>query len=72
MSAEKINNVEINTLSSLQNHQKGEVVSSSGRVDINILLNRARKVKEKEYRNNLIFIGLSLSLIFIVGIILSF
>ena len=72
MSAEKINNVEINTLSSLQNHQKGEVVSSSGRVDINILLNRARKVKEKENLTNVIFVGLTTVLIFIVGIILSF
>ena len=49
-----------------------EKVSLSGRVDINILLNRARKVKEKETLKNLVFIGLSLSLIFVVGIILSF
>ena len=52
--------------------EKSEEVSSSGRVDINILLNRARKVKEKETITNLVFIGLTLSLIFVVGIILSF
>ena len=52
--------------------EKSEEVSSSGRVDINILLNRARKIKEKETITNLVFIGLTLSLIFVVGIILSF
>ena len=46
--------------------------SLSGKVDINILLNRARKVKEKEARTNLIFFGLTVSLIFVVGFILSF
>ena len=52
--------------------EKSEEVSSSGRVDINTLLNRARKIKEKETITNLVFIGLTLSLIFVVGIILSF
>ena len=52
--------------------EKSEEVSSSGRVDINILLNRARKVKEKETRDNLVFGGLIVSLIFVVGLILSF
>ena len=71
MSAEKnLDNV-MNNLPPLQTSQKsGEVIS--GRVDINILLNRARKVKEKETITNLVFIGLTLSLIFIIGIILSF
>ena len=72
MSAEKIINTRTNDLPSLTNHKKGVEVSSSGRVDINILLNRARKVKEKEALKNLVFTGLTLSLIFIVGIILSF
>ena len=49
-----------------------EKVSSSGRVDINVLLNRARKVQEKETLTNFFFIGLALSLILVVGIILSF
>ena len=72
MSAEKIISQELNNLPPLATPKKSEEVSSSGRVDINILLNRARKVKEKENRINLVFLGLTLSLIFIVGIILSF
>ena len=72
MSTEKIISKEIDDLSSLTTLQKNEEVSSSGRVDINILLNRARKVREKETRTNLVFVGLTFSLIFIVGLILSF
>ena len=72
MSAEKISSTEVNDLPSLATPEKSEEVSSSGRVDINILLNRARKVKEKETLTNLIFVGLTLSLIFVVGLILSF
>ena len=72
MSAEKIINTRVDNLSSLATPKKSEKVSSSGRVDINILLNRARKVKEKETLTNLVFIGLTLSLIFVVGLILSF
>ena len=72
MSAEKIIKREINDLPPLETPEKSEKVSSSGRVDINILLNRARKEKEKEIRTNLIFAGLTLSIIFIVGLILSF
>jgi hypothetical protein len=72
MSAEKIINTQVDTLPSLTTPEKSEEVSSSGRVDINILLNRARKVKEKETLTNLVFVGLTLSLIFVVGLILSF
>ena len=72
MSAEKINSIEISDLPPLATPEKNEEVSSSGRVDINILLNRARKVKEKETRKNLVFLGLTVSLIFVVGLILSF
>ena len=72
MSAEKINSIEVNDLPPLATPEKSEEVSSSGRVDINILLNRARKVKEKETLTNLVFLGLTLSLIFVVGLILSF
>ena len=72
MSAEKINSTEVNDLPPLTTPEKSEEVSSSGRVDINILLNRARKVKEKENLTNLVFVGLTLTLIFIVGLILSF
>ena len=72
MTAEKKFNSEISDLPSFVTPKKIEEVSSSGRVDINILLNRARKVKEKETITNLVFIGLTLSLIFVVGLILSF
>ena len=72
MSAEKIINTQVNNLPSLATSEKNEEVSSSGRVDINILLNRARKAKEKETLTNLVFVGLTLSLIFVVGLILSF
>jgi len=71
MSAEKITSIKINNLPSLATPVKSEKVIS-GRVDINVLLNRARKVKNKENLTNLVFLGLTLSLIFIVGIILSF
>jgi hypothetical protein len=72
MSAEKIINTRVDNLPSLVTPEKSEEVSSSGRVDINILLNRARKVEKKETLTNLVFLGLTLSLIFVVGLILSF
>ena len=72
MSAEKKFSYRISDLPPLITPEKSEEVSSSGRVDINILLNRARKVKEKETTINIVFIELTLSLIFVVGIILSF
>ena len=71
MSTEKIS-TEINNLPPLTTPVKSEEASPSGRVDINILLNRARKVKEKENKINLVFGGLIVSLIFVVGLILSF
>ena len=71
MSAEKNLDIEINNLPPLKTFQKKEQVIS-GRVDINILLDRARKVKDKENFTKLIFTGLTLCLIFIVGMILSF
>jgi hypothetical protein len=72
MSAEKKFNSGIGDLPPFVTPKKNEEVSLLGRVDINILLNRARKVKEKETLKNLVFIGLTLSLIFVVGVILSF
>jgi len=72
MSAEKKFSSVVSYPPSFVTPEKSEKVSSSGRVDINILLNRARKVKEKEYLTNLILVGLALSLIFILGMILSF
>ena len=72
MSSEKVISTEYNDLSNLKTPNNNEEVSLSRRVDINILLNRARKEKEKENLTNLVFVGLTLSLIFVVGIILSF
>ncbi|MDA9042073.1 hypothetical protein N9H38_00470 [Candidatus Pelagibacter sp.] len=72
MSAEKKFSSEISDLPPFVTPKKIEEVLSSGRVDINILLNRARKEKEKETRTNLVFAGLIVSLMFIVGLILSF
>ena len=72
MSSEKIITTDVDDLTSLTTTQKSQEVSPSGRVDINILLNRARKEKEKETRTNLVFFGLTVSLIFIAGLILSF
>ena len=71
MSSEKVIFTEVNDLPPLGTPNNSGEVSSLGRVDINVLLNRARKVKEKEARTNLVFAGLIVSLIFIVGLILS-
>ena len=57
------------------NHLKASVknnIPNPKRVDINQLLNRVRKEQEKQRRINLVFIGLTLLLIFISGLILSF
>jgi len=70
VSAEKISSTELNDLPPLATPEKSEEVSSSGRVDINILLNRARK--EKENLTNLVFVGLTSCLIIVAGIIFSF
>ena len=47
-------------------------VKFNGRVDINDLLARARKEKNKENKINFIFFGLISALVLVVGIILSF
>jgi hypothetical protein len=72
MSEEKNLDTGIKNLPHLETSQKSEEVISSGRVDINILLKRTRKEKEKETRTNLVFAGLIVCLIFIAGLILSF
>ena len=72
MSAEKKFNSEIIDLPPFVTPKKIEEVSLSRRVDINILLNRARKEKEKENLTNLVFVGLTSCLIIVAGIILSF
>jgi len=45
---------------------------TTGRVDINHLIARARDAKNKEKKSNLIIFGLFSSLFLVVGIILSF
>ena len=72
MSTEKITSAGIKDFPSLATTEKNEEVSSSGRVDINILLNRARKVKAKETFTNLVFVGLTILLLFVVGLTLTF
>ena len=72
MSAEKIISTQANDPPSLATPEKSEEVSSSGRVDINNLLARARKEKEKENKINLVFFALICVLILVVGILLSF
>jgi hypothetical protein len=72
MSTEKIISTDINDLPPLITPEKSEEVSSSSRVDINILLNRARKLKVKKAITDLIFAGVLISLIVVVGLILSF
>ena len=70
MSAEKIIYEEQNQIN-LKTPILSEV-KFNGRVDINDLLTRARKIKEKENKINLVFFGLISALVVIVGIILSF
>ncbi|MDA7453018.1 hypothetical protein N8825_00530 [Candidatus Pelagibacter ubique] len=72
MSEEKNLDTGIKNLPHLETSQKSKEVISSGRVDINILLKRTRKEKEKKTRANLVFAGLIVCLIFVAGLILSF
>ena len=70
MSTEKIMYEEKNQ--TLLNTLVPSEVKFTGRVDINHLIARARKEKEKENKINLVFSGLICTLILVVGIILSF
>ena len=47
-------------------------VKFTGRVNINDLFARARKIKEKENKTNFIFFGLFAALVLVAGILLSF
>ena len=71
MSAELIVNTEEKSTITLITPEVKEKVSTE-RVDINKLLARVRKKKEKESRMNIVFTGITISLIGVVGIILSF
>tara|TARA_B100000780_G_C20878333_1_gene349383 strand:+ start:357 stop:581 length:225 start_codon:yes stop_codon:yes gene_type:complete len=70
MSSEKNLIIEENTPSFLETTQKSKKVTS-GRVDINTLLNRARKERKKEFKKSFVFFGLFVFLILVVGILLS-
>tara|TARA_B100000780_G_C20997757_1_gene399141 strand:- start:17 stop:232 length:216 start_codon:yes stop_codon:yes gene_type:complete len=71
MSAEKIHNIDVKNVMTLKN--PGITTNkNSGRVDINKLMARVRKEKQKENKLNLVFFGLFGLLVLIVGIILSF
>ena len=70
MSAEKILQEEQN-LTTITTPVTSEV-KFNGHVDINDLLARVRKEKNKENKENFIFFGLISALVVIVGIILSF
>ena len=71
MSAERIINIEKKDTVTLKNLEEKEKIFN-GRVDINELLARVRKEKEKESKTNIVFFGLFASLVLIVGILLSF
>ncbi len=71
MSTEKIISNDEKDLAELINLKKSEK-KFLGRVDINDLLARARRKETKENKINLVFFFLFVSLVFVVGIILSF
>ena len=71
MSTEKIISAEEKNIINLDILETKEKVLT-GRVDINHLLARVRKEKEKNNFTNLVFAGLCLTLVLVVGIILSF
>ena len=71
MSVERIVNIAKKDSVLFKNPEKKEKIFN-GRVDINDLLARVRKEKEKESKTNIVFFGLFASLVLIVGILLSF
>ena len=70
MNSEKITH-EVRDLTTVGIPEISEI-KFSGRVDINDLLARARKEKNKENNINFVFFGLTAALVLIVGILLSF
>ena len=73
MSAEKIATIETQNLAHGSLATPKETKNNSPRrVDINNLLARVREEKKKENKINLVFFSLFASLIFVVGLILSF
>ena len=72
MSAEKIIDIKKENTIILKTPEEVNKRKTSGRVDINILMARARHVQRKENKINLVFLGLFAALILVVGTILSF
>ena len=69
MSTEKIINNNKNDFTVLMSSEANR--KPFNRVDINDLLARARKERQKENKINLVFLGLTSALILVVGILLS-
>jgi len=70
MSAEKINSKK-NILTATMTPEDSEK-QHSGRVDINVLINRVREEKQKKSKTNMVFLALMVCLIVIMGTIISF
>ena len=71
MRVEKIINNGKNILGTVMTPEDS-VKTTSGRVDINHLIARVRLERQKENKINIIFFGLIIALIIVVGTILSF
>ena len=71
MRVEKIINNGKNILGTVMTPEDS-VKTTSGRVDINHLIARVRLEKQKENKINIIFFGLIIALVVVVGTILSF
>jgi len=70
MSAERIVRTEKENVISLKIPEVKKKILTN-RVDINNLLARVRKQKQKDYFTNLIFFGFFVTLVVVIGIILS-
>jgi len=70
MSTEKININGKENFTPLMTPEESKI--SSGRVDINHLMARVRVKEQKENKINIIFFGLIIALVVVVGTILSF
>tara|TARA_B110000971_G_C19811752_1_gene409153 strand:- start:124 stop:339 length:216 start_codon:yes stop_codon:yes gene_type:complete len=71
MSLEKMDDIRKKDSVIFKNPEVKEKIFN-GRVDINDLLARVRKKKNKESKTNIVFFGLFASLMLVIGILLSF
>tara|TARA_B110000914_G_C15279882_1_gene361573 strand:- start:30 stop:248 length:219 start_codon:yes stop_codon:yes gene_type:complete len=72
MSTEKFIDIKEENTIILKTAEEVNKKKTSGRVDINNLMARARIEQRKENKTNLVFLGLFSTLILIIGTILSF